>query len=155
MTVAEQRIFRFLDSNGAEYEVIEHPAVYTCTIMARLLKTGENSIAKSMITKNNDGGYLLAVLPGSMKVDFPRLAKGAGVKSSSLASLKEAELVAGCAVGCVYPFGNLMNIPTYFDRNLLDSKYVFFNPGSHNKSVRIRTEDLRKLSMAELKEFAV
>ena len=155
MTFAEERIFRFLDSNATEYEVLEHRAVYTCAIMARLLKTGENSIAKSMITKNNDGGYLLAVLPGGMKVDFVRLAKGAGVKSSSLASLKEAELVAGCAVGCVYPFGNLMNIPTYFDRNLVDSKYVFFNPGSHTKSVRIRAEDLRKLSRAELTEFAV
>ncbi len=155
LNTVEEQIFRFLESNAAKYEVFEHPAVYTCEVMAELLKTKENSIAKSMIVKNNDGRFLLAVLPGGMRIDFHRLARIAQVKSVSLAPIKEAELIAGCSVGCVHPFGNLISIPTHFDKNLLGSKYVFFNPGSHTKSVKMSTKDLRKLTEPKISEFAI
>jgi len=155
LNTVEEKIFRFLDSNAAKYEVFEHPAVYTCEVMARLLKTNENSIAKSMIVKNSDEAYLLAVLPGGMRVDFHRLARIIEVKSVSLAPIKEAELIAGCSVGCVHPFGNLINIPTHFDKNLFRSEHVFFNPGSHTKSVKMSTKDLEKLTKPKMSEFAV
>jgi len=145
MSLVEQQIFAFLNRNNVKYEVFEHDPVYTCEKMAEFLKVGKKSIAKSMVIKKSGNGYLLVVLPGDAKVDFTRLARIVDTVSVSLAPIKEAEQVAGCSIGCVHPFGNLINTVTYFDASLLDSLCVFFNPGSHSKSVKISAQELVRL----------
>jgi Ala-tRNA(Pro) deacylase len=107
-----------------------------------------------MVIKRSEGGYLLAVLPGNMKIGHEKLARIASTKSVSLAPLNEAERIVRCSVGCVHPLGNLVNVETYFDRNLLRNEYVFFNPGSHTKSIKISTEDLVRLVSPTVSEFA-
>lgn len=134
------------------YEVREHEPVYTSPQMAKFLGTDEDHIAKSMILKSNNE-YLLAVLPGKLKIDFDRLGTILGAKSIRLASASEAENIAKCAVGSVHPFGNLINLRTYFDQKLLNTEYVFFNPGSHTKSIKIRTTDLIELVRPSVIEF--
>jgi len=153
MNAIEERVLRFLDENGVRYEVFEHEPVYTCEKMAEYLRADQNLIAKSMIMKKSDGGLLLAVLPGEMRIDYAKLARELNTKSVSLAPIEEAEKTAGCSVGCVYPLGKIINLPTYFDKNLLKYAYVFFNPGSHTKSVRINTRDLIKISRPTIAEF--
>jgi Ala-tRNA(Pro) deacylase len=149
----EEQILAFLDRNSVKYEIFQHDPVYTCERMAKFLKTEKNMIAKSMLIRTIDNKYLLVVLPGNMRVDFDRLARIVKTNSVSLAPVEEAERIAGCSIGCVHPFGNLMGIVTYFDANLLKSSYVFFNPGSHTKSVKISTQELAKLVKPNLEEF--
>jgi Ala-tRNA(Pro) deacylase len=105
--------------------------------------------------KKGGGGYLLAVLPGNMKVDFARLAKLVGARSVSLAPIGEAEKIAGCTVGSVHPLGNLLNLETYFDQKLTIYDEVYFNPGSHTLSVKILTRNLIDLVNPKIAEFAV
>jgi len=154
MNDTEEKILSVMKANGVQYEIFEHKPVYTCSKMAEFLKTDEDRIAKSMIMKKSNGGYLLAVLPGSMKIDFSRLSEVADTNSVSFASMDVAEEIAGCSVGAVHPFGNLMNLQTYFDKNLLRYNYVFFNPGSHIKSVRIDTQALVRLLRPIIAAFA-
>jgi len=155
MATPEETIFTLLDSSEIKYERFQHEPVYTCPKMAEYLDTEEARIAKSMIMKTSSGSYLLAVLPGNMKVDFVRLAKLVEKRSVSLAPIEEAEKIAGCTVGCVHPFGNLLNLETYFDRKLTTSDNVYFNPGSHTMSVRIGTRNLIDIVKPRIAEFAV
>ena len=106
-----------------------------------------------MIVKKSDGTYLLAVLPGNKKIDFHRL--GTVTKSAPviLAPKEEAEEIARCSVGCVYPLGNMINLETLFDSAILRQEYVYFNPGSHTKSVKISTQALTKLANPIVAEF--
>ena len=150
----EETIFQFLDSHAVKYERFQHEPVYTCPKMAEYLHTNEGHIAKSMIMKKGGGGYLLAVLPGNMKVDFARLAKLVGARSVSLAPIEEAEKIAGCTVGSVHPLGNLLNLETYFDQKLTMYDEVYFNPGSHTLSVKIGTRNLIDLVNPKIAEFA-
>lgn len=145
MSAIEEKILAFLNAAGVGYEVREHPPVYTCPKMAEYLGADENLIAKSMMLRKNSGEYFLVVLPGKMKIDFESLAKVVKCLSVSLAPMDEAEKIAGCPVGCVHPFGNLMNVDTYFDEKMLQNEYVYFNSGSHTKSVRIKTRELTRL----------
>lgn len=121
--------------------------------MAKFLKTDEANIAKSMVVKRSDGNFVLAVLPGNRKIDFHRL--GTIVKSLpiSLAPKNEAEKVTRCSVGCVYPLGNIINLETIFDESLLSQEFVYFNPGSHTKSVKIKTQVLVNLVKPMLGKF--
>jgi Ala-tRNA(Pro) deacylase len=138
----EERIFTQLKSARIEYIVHEHDPVYTCKQMAQFLNIDENLVAKSLMLKKNDGMHVLAVLPGNTRLDFKRLAKIANAKEVALAPAKEVEAIAGCSIGAVYPLGNLLHLPTYFDAKMLDHEYVYFNPGSHTKSVKIQTKSL-------------
>jgi len=150
----EEKILASLKAGGISYEVFEHEPVYTCRKMAEFLKTGEDHIAKSMVVKKSDGGYVLAVLPGHMRIDFGRLAAATKSRSVSLAPREEAERIVGCSVGCVYPLGNVVNLETLFDEKLLRQEYVYFNPGSHTKSVKIDTMALVSLVKPTRAEFA-
>ncbi|HXZ90946.1 MAG TPA: YbaK/EbsC family protein [Candidatus Dormibacteraeota bacterium] len=145
MSQIDEEIIAFLNQNGVTYELREHEPVYTAPQMAEYLGTSEQRIAKSMIVKKSDGGYVLAVLPGRLKIDFSRLAAILGVEKVSLAPIPEAERLARCSVGSVHPFGNLLNLKTYFDSHMLSLDFVYFNPGSHTKSIKINTDDLIRL----------
>ena len=153
MTEVEEKILSALKAQGIEYEVFEHDPVYTCPQMANFLKTDEAHIAKSMIVKKNDGTYLLAVLPGNRKIDFHRLGLVTKAAPVILAPKKEAEEIAQCSVGCVYPLGNIINLETLFESAILRLEYVYFNPGSHTKSVKISTQALTKLANPTVAEF--
>ena len=153
MTEIEETILSALKAQEIEYEVFEHDPVYTCPQMANFLKTDEAHIAKSMIVKKSDGTYLLAVLPGNRKIDFHRLGQVTKAAPVTLAPKEEAEDIAQCSVGCVYPLGNIINLETFFDSAILRQEYVYFNPGSHTKSVKISTKALTKLAKPTVAEF--
>lgn len=153
-TDIEEKILAALKAGGVSYEVFEHEPVYTCRKMAELLKTEESRIAKSMVVKKSSGGYALAVLPGNVRIDFARLAAATKSDTVSLASKKEAEEIMGCSTGCVYPLGNLLNLETLFDEKVVRQEYVYFNPGSHTKSVKIRTRTLIDLVKPTIAKFS-
>ena len=153
MTGIEDEITSYLNARSIEYEVFEHDPVYTCPQMASFLKTGEATIAKSMVVRRSNGVFILAVLPGNKKIDFHRLGTIAKSLPLSLAPKNEAETVTRCSVGCVYPLGNIINLQTFFDEALLSQEYVYFNPGSHTKSVKIKTQDLVNLVKPTVANF--
>jgi Ala-tRNA(Pro) deacylase len=154
MSQIDEQILVFLDQRGVSYELREHEPVFTAPQMAEYLGTSEERIAKSMVLKKSSGGYVLAVLPGRLKIDFGQLARVLGVAKVSLAPIPEAEKIVKCSVGSVHPFGNLVNLKTYFDTHLLSLDFVYFNPGSHTKSIKIKMEDLVRLVMPTVAEFA-
>jgi prolyl-tRNA editing enzyme YbaK/EbsC (Cys-tRNA(Pro) deacylase) len=153
MTEIEEEIISSLKSVGIPYEIFEHDPVYTCPQMAKFLKTDEAHIAKSMVVRKSDGNFLLAVLPGNKKIDLRRL--GVITKSApvTLAPKKEAEEITRCSIGCVYPLGNMINLETYFDEDLLRQEFVYFNPGSHIRSVKITTRALVDLVKPTVVKF--
>jgi Ala-tRNA(Pro) deacylase len=153
MTTVEEKILTSLKAQGIKHQVFDHDPVYTCPQMAKFLKTDEAHIAKSMVVKKSDGTYLIAVLPGNRKIDFHKLGIVTKAAPTILAPKKEAEEIAQCPVGCVYPLGNVIDLETLFDRSIFLQEYLFFNPGSHTKSVKINTQDLTKLVNPTLAEF--
>jgi Ala-tRNA(Pro) deacylase len=153
MTEIEEQILSLLKAHGIEFQVFEHDPVYTCPQMAKFLKTDEAHIAKSMIVRKGNGSFALAVLPGNKKIDFYQLGKITKSAPVSLAPKREAEEITRCSVGCVYPLGNEINLETFFDEDLLRLEYVYFNPGSHTKSVKINTRSLVDLVRPTVAHF--
>jgi len=121
--------------------------------MGNYLSIAYGSIAKSLVMKTNEGTFILAVLPGDKRVDCEKLAKAAEVELVSLATVEEASNIAKCLVGCVYPLGNLMKIETFFDKSILAFDHIYFNPGSHTKSIKVETKDLLRLVKPVVAEF--
>jgi len=139
-----------LDDAGIEHEVVEHEPVYTNPEMAERLGVDVSQTVKNLVLVTSDKRFIQVVLPGDKRFDARGVARAAGAKKVSFAKPDKVKELAGCDVGCVPPFGHTRPIPVYMDRELLDKGDVYFNPGVHNKSVRIRAARLRDLCRPRL-----
>jgi Ala-tRNA(Pro) deacylase len=141
----EDKIRSLLDQKKIIYEVFEHEPVYTNPAMAEALKVGESETVKSLVLKTKEGEMIVLVLPGDKKVNWKQAAAGAKTKKVSFAKPDEVSQAVGCEVGCVPPFGHLTSLPIYMDPDLTKKNFVYFNPGVHDKSFKIKAWDLKRL----------
>ena len=141
----EEKIIGMLDKQKVSYEIVEHEPVYTNPAMAEALNVAESETVKSLVLKTKEGRMIVLVLPGDKKVDWKQAAAGAGTKKVSFAKPEDVSKAVGCEVGCVPPFGHLTALDIYMDPDLIEKKFVYFNPGVHDKSFKIKAWDLKKL----------
>lgn len=139
----EERIIRMLAEKGVDYELAEHEPVYTNPAMAGALGVTEDKTVKSLVLATKEGEMIVLVLPGDSKADWKKTAAAAGTKKVSFARPEDVLETVGCEVGCVPPFGHGLQV--YMDGGLAEKDRVFFNPGVHHKSFKIRGRDLNTL----------
>jgi Ala-tRNA(Pro) deacylase len=141
----EANIISFLEKNKITYEVVEHEPVYTNPAMAEALGVSEAETVKSLVLLTKEKQMVVLVMPGDKKVDWKKAAAGIGTKKVSFAKPEEVLEKVGCEIGCVPPFGQLTPLPIYMDKDLTKKDYVYFNPGVHDKSFKIKAWDLKKM----------
>ncbi len=142
----EEKIVGILKDAKIPYEIFEHEPVYTNPAMAEALNVSEGETVKSLVLMTKEKEMVVLVLPGDKKVDWKKAAAGIGTKKVSFAKPEEVLDKVGCEVGCVPPFGQLADLPIYMDPELSKKDYVYFNPGVHDKSFRIKAWDLKKVA---------
>lgn len=141
----ESNIVDILKKNKIAFEVVEHEPVYTNPAMAEALGVSEAETVKSLVLLTKEKKMIVMVLPGDKKINWKQAAAGAGTKKVSFAKPEQVSEKVGCEVGCVPPFGQLTPLPVYMDKDLIQKEYVYFNPGVHDKSFKIKSWDLKKL----------
>lgn len=141
----EEKIVAMLEEHGTPYEVFEHDPVYTNPAMAEALAVSEDETVKSLVLTTKEKALIVLVLPGDKKVDWKEAARGAGTKKVSFAKPEAVSAAVGCEVGCVPPFGHLTPLPIYMDSELAAKQDVYFNPGVHDKSFKVKARDLQEL----------
>jgi Ala-tRNA(Pro) deacylase len=146
MSLVEKKIKQVLTEKGIPFEEFEHEAVYTSEQAAHVrgLESAKEGI-KSMIFKTNKGVFILVLNSGDKKIDSKKIARMEGVKNLNLAAPEEVERIAGVSIGCVAPFGLKTTLKTYLNEDLLDRGSLYFNPGDHKKTLKIRASDLLKI----------
>ncbi|HSO20436.1 MAG TPA: YbaK/EbsC family protein [Desulfosarcina sp.] len=146
----EANIVDILAKNKIAYDVVEHEPVYTNPAMAEALGVSEAETVKSLVLLTKEKQMVVLVLPGDKKVDWKKAAAGIGTKKVSFAKPEAVLEKVGCEVGCVPPFGQLTPLPIFMDQELARKEYVYFNPGRHDKSFKIKAWDLKKVSQPKL-----
>jgi Cys-tRNA(Pro) deacylase len=146
MSFVEKKIKHILLSNKIKFQETEHEAVYTSQQAAQVigLQTEEAGV-KSLIFKTKEAEFILVLNPGNKKVDDKKIAQMENTKTLFFAKPDEVEKVAGIPIGSVPPFGLKTKLKTYLNEALLECEYLYFNPGSHTKTIKLRSEDLLKV----------
>lgn len=152
MSTILQKIINLLESRNIEFNISEHEATISSQDAAKIRNVDLSSGAKSMIVKSKENFYLF-VLPGNEKIDWKKARKLINNKDVSLASEEEVLQKTGLIRGSVCPFGNLLNLPTYFDKKILRNETVYFNAGSVNHTISIKTSDLINLAEPNIEDF--
>ena len=146
MSFVEQKIKQILTSNQIEFEETEHQAVYTSHKAAQVIGLeAEEAGVKSLILKTKEGAFILVLNPGNKKVDTKKISELEGTKSVYFASPEEVIKVTGIPIGSIPPFGHKTKLKTYLNEELLDCEYLYFNPGSHTKTIKMPSKDLARV----------
>lgn len=150
-----ERLKKFLDEKGVEYETIKHPEAISAQERAASMHVPGKEMAKVVILKGDDK-FFMSVLPASYIIVMDVLKKIMNVKSLRLASEEEFEnLFPDCEVGAMPPFGNLYNVDVCMDKTLSQNAEIVFLAGSHMESIRIKCNDFVSLVKPDIVEFAV
>ena len=145
MSSPEENIMTLLKERQTPHEVIEHAPVHTNAAMAEALGVPLADTVKNIMLETTEGEIILVVLPGDQRFDSKRLAAKVGTKRVTFAKPEKVLEFAGCEVGCVPPFGHVKPVRVFLDGALLSKGQVYFNPGSHTKSVKIEAARLPEL----------
>jgi Ala-tRNA(Pro) deacylase len=150
----KEKIKSLLDENKIEYQLLEHEPVYTSEQASRIRGTDISMGAKALVFYA-DRIPVLIVVPGDKKADLKKFKKTFSVKDLMIMSPDEVFNLTGLKVGSIPPFGNVLNLPAYFDKSFENKERVAFNAGDHKISIIMKASDLILLVHPRLGDFAI
>jgi Ala-tRNA(Pro) deacylase len=151
-------LVHLLQSHGARFRVIEHPAEGRSDLVAKIRGTAPGQGAKAMLCKSRDASepqLFLAVLPGDRKLDFKRLAQAVGVRKATLATPDEAQAATGCVMGSVPPFSCNPQVRLVVDPALVERfAEIAFNAGRLDRSIVLDSADYVRVARPLLQSLS-
>ena len=135
-----EEITNLLRINNISYKETKHEPVYTSEQAAKVRGESKSKGAKSLLLKS-ENDFILIVLPGDRKLNSQKLKSLLRIKKIRFATPEEVKEKMGCEVGACYPFGNVIDLPTYVDNSLSKNDIIVFNPGLHTHSIELRWQD--------------
>lgn len=148
------KVKKYLDKHGVDYEELAHKTVYTAYDAANTLKRQLKEIAKTILVEA-DKTHVLVVLPADKKIDMAKLKKALGAKSVRIPDEKVLIKVLKIMPGALSSFGKLHNVETLVDKALLGSQKAVVATGSFTDSVLMKVKDLVRIEEARLADIAM
>ena len=129
----------------AKFRVIEHEAEGRSEAISAIRGNRPDQAAKAMVLDLRGGGggrrHVLAILPGSRKLDFGAVAGLFEARKCGFTSPDTAQELTGCVMGSVPPFALNPALALVVDEDLLANDTLFFNAGRLDRSMELDTRD--------------
>jgi len=139
------QLVTLLTEAKAKFRVIEHEAEGKSEAISAIRGNRPDQAAKAMVLDVRGGGGgkrpVLAILPGSRKLDFAAVASVFEAKKCGFASPETAQALTGCVMGAVPPFALNPDLAIVVDEDLLANDTLFFNAGRLDRSMELDTKD--------------
>jgi prolyl-tRNA editing enzyme YbaK/EbsC (Cys-tRNA(Pro) deacylase) len=146
-----ERLRTYLDRAGSDAEVVTPPAdAPTVEAAAAAMGVRRSQIVKSLLFESRQGDVILVVASGESRVNRQRLADIAGLGHLKLASPERVLQDTGYAVGGMPPVGHDSALAVVVDRAVLEEPVVFGGGGRSDLLLRIRPEEIVRLSSASV-----
>jgi Ala-tRNA(Pro) deacylase len=146
-------VLDYLDRRGILYRVQRHAPSRSAQETAELEHVSGKRFAKTLVVRSGFG-FILAVLPAHLHLDFRKLEHLHGRGPLRLAREEEfAGLFPDCEAGAMPPFGRLYRQPgrtipeaiaVYIDDDLAIAPEVTFNACSHEHTLTVSGKDFLK-----------
>lgn len=137
----------YLADARVDYDLVDHRRTETSSKTAQAAHVPGDRLAKGVLL-HHDGGYVLAVVPSTHRVELDSLEQtfGRGLKLAS--ELEIESLFDDCQLGAIPPAGAAYDVETVVDESLDLLPEVFFEGGDHHTLVHVTGDGFRRL-MAE------
>lgn len=150
MAVAD--LTRVLDDAGVDYELLHHGHTERAVEEADALGLSAAHVAKTLIARTPDG-HLRVLLPASERIDMAKLREAVGGAKDDVQLATEEEMARDYpefSLGAVPPVGGAQSDPVLIDRRLASNEWLVFEAGTHDDSLRMRTEDFLRIAGARI-----
>ncbi len=149
-----ERLANYLQTEGVQFTVRQHPEAYTAQEVAHVDHVPGQMVLKVVMVFADDKLAMLC-LPAPYDVDFDTAKAALGAQEVRLANESEfAPKFPDCDVGAMPPFGNLYDCPVYVDEALIADERIVFNACNHQQSVEILYKDWERLVQPTVASFA-
>jgi nondiscriminating aspartyl-tRNA synthetase len=147
-------IIRLIKHNQMDFQHMVHEPTPTSEDSARVRGTQMEEGIKALILrgKTTKKNYQINI-PSHLKLDMKAVAEAVGEKCE----FEEPEVIKerfGLIIGGVPPFGNLLNIDTFFDEKVSLAGKAAFNCGMQTESIVMGGKDLIQLVQPKIGRFA-
>lgn len=150
----EDRVTSFLDSIGAEYEIVNIDPEFAdtlnfCEKYGFPIETSGNTII--VASKRGAKKHSASVVRADKRLDVNRRVCGLmGIKRASFAKAEETVELTGMMIGGVTCLALPPDIPIYIDASLLDQPYVILGGGSRSTKIKANPNVLEKIPNATI-----
>ena len=135
-----ERVDSYLQQHHPGFEHTAHPRVVTAQRLAAAEHVSGARVAKPVVVRR-DGELALAVVAADRKVDLASLALATGAAEAELVPEPQfADLFTPCEAGAEPPLG-LFGMRIYVDASLAREPWIVMRGGTHEDSIRMRTDE--------------
>lgn len=139
------RIQDYMAEHGCHYEVLTHAHSHNSMQTAQLAHVPGERLAKSVMLEDDEGGFVMAVIPSSHHVRLGQLSRELN-RPLHLATEDELPaLFSDCERGAIPPVGMAYGISTVVDDSLAEQPDVYFEAGDHELLIHMEREDFMHL----------
>ena len=136
---------RILDKLGIAYEIKTYEVDENDLSAVHVAETAGldiKSVFKTLVTRGDKTGILMAVIGGAEEIDLKALAKASGNKSVEMIALKELLPLTGYIRGGCSPLGAKKNYPVYLDSNAMTQEKISISAGQRGMQLILTPQDL-------------
>jgi Ala-tRNA(Pro) deacylase len=134
----------YLDRHGWHYQVFAHKPTFRAVDEAFATAVQPEHEAKTIVLRGT-GGYLLAVIPASQRLDLRKVRALTGRRDLRLATEREiASAFPVFEVGAVPPVGTMLSIPQVLDARLLRYSRIGCSAGDHEHALILIPVELER-----------
>jgi len=147
----------FLEETGVDFDVLEHEHTERAADEAKALGVAAEEVAKTLVLMGPSGN-VRAVLPASERIDLGKVADllEAAHKEVQLATEDDMKRdYPDFDLGAVPPFGGREGDRVIVDSRLAARDSVVIEAGSHERSIRLKSADLVRLTDAEVSDICL
>jgi Ala-tRNA(Pro) deacylase len=139
---------RYLTAENIRYDVIPHEPTQSSTRTAEASRVSEDSLAKGIVLRRRNGGYLLAVLPASHHLRLSDLRNELGEEVEMAKEAEVDQLFWDCAHGAIPPVGQCYGLPLIVDDSIHAQPEIYMEAGDHKTLLHISHAQFAHLTAA-------
>jgi len=126
------------------FETLVHPPAYSAQRRAHYLRLSGKQVVKNVLLQG-PGGYVLAILPATRRIDLARVAAHLGGPVRLASEDEITERFANCEWGVTAPLGTVYGLPTLLDDSLSPDSTLVFELQFRAESVRLSCQAFETL----------
>ena len=111
-------------------------------------------LTKNLVSKTDEGEYIMIIVPGDKKVDLKTVAKLLEIKKVRLMPFEKAEDISGYPPGGTPSVGHKMKMRTVMEESLLNYETIYCGGGSKDRILELKSQDVAKINNAILGDIS-
>ena len=111
------------------------------------------TVFKTLVTRGDKTGILMAVIGGADEINLKNLAKASGNKSVEMITLKELLPLTGYVRGGCSPLGAKKDYPVFLDSRALSHEKISISAGQRGMQLILSPQDLVKATNATVADL--